>query len=85
MARGAPKGVRRGGRQKGTPNKVSADLKGMITAALEEVGGQAYLVSQARENPTAFMTLLGKILPKDINANVDLQYMFSMNYGRKAD
>jgi hypothetical protein len=39
----------------------------MIRGALDDAGGQAYLAQQARENPAAFMQLIGKILPKDVN------------------
>jgi len=55
-----------GGRQKGTPNKLSGDVKAMVLAALDEKGGTAYLVEQAASNPTAFLTLLGKVLPLTI-------------------
>lgn len=55
------------GRKKGVPNKVTADLRAMILGALDAVGGQEYLQSQARENPQAFLTLVGRTLPKDIN------------------
>jgi hypothetical protein len=43
----------------------------MIAGALQDVGGQQYLAQQARSNPTAFMTLVGKTLPKDIHATHD--------------
>ena len=56
-----------GGSRKGRPNKVTKALKEMIQDALTEVGGSDYLVKQAEENPTAFMTLLGRTLPKDLN------------------
>lgn len=56
-----------GGRVKGTPNKLTASLKEMIRGALDAVGGQKYLEEQARENPTAFMTLLGKLLPSEVS------------------
>lgn len=55
------------GRKKGTPNKVNKELKELIRGALDAAGGQAYLQKQAEENPAAFMTLLGKIIPKDVN------------------
>ena len=45
---GAPK---TGGREKGTPNKVTKQLKELILGALDGVGGQAYLERQAEENP----------------------------------
>lgn len=65
------KGKKTGGRQKGATNKTTAELKEMILGALSEVGGQAYLVQQALDNPNAFMTLVGKVVPRDLNAAVD--------------
>lgn len=67
-----PKGQPRApgvGRAKGTPNKVTSELKAMILGALEQAdpkGGQEYLRKQALANPTAFMALLGKVLPSEI-------------------
>ena len=58
------------GRSKGVPNKVTRELKEMILAALDNAGGEKYLAQQAIENPTAFMTLVGKVLPLTVNANV---------------
>ena len=66
------KGIKTGGRQKGATNKTTAELKEMILGALSEVGGQAYLVRQALDNPNAFMTLVGKVVPRDLNAAVEL-------------
>ena len=60
------KGAKTGGRSKGTPNKVTADLKAMLEGALSDVGGRDYFVKQAEDNPAAFMTLVGKLLPKDV-------------------
>jgi hypothetical protein len=54
------------GRPKGIPNKATTALKDMILGALGDNGGQAYLAVQARENPTAFLTLLGKVLPMQV-------------------
>lgn len=56
----------KGGSRRGKPNKATAAIKEMIEGALQDAGGQAYLARQADENPSAFMGLLGKILPKDI-------------------
>lgn len=58
-----------GGRQKGVTNKVNKELKDMILGALNDVGGQKYLARQAEENPGPFLTLIGKILPKDVNVS----------------
>ena len=64
--RGSAPGERRGGRQKGTPNKVNSDLKAMILGALDGAGGQDYLQRQAELNPGSFLTLIGKVLPMQI-------------------
>jgi hypothetical protein len=55
-----------GGSRKGRPNKINSDLKAMILGALDDAGGQQYLAEQARANPAAFMTLLGKVLPHQV-------------------
>jgi len=66
----APKGTRPPaagkGRRKGSKNKLSADVKAMILAALDDAGGVEYLTRQAEKNPAAFMTLLGKVLPMQV-------------------
>ena len=63
--RGQPK---TGGRKRGAPNKMTALLKDAILEAAQQAGGDtdglvAYLKQQAMDNPSAFMTLLGKVLP----------------------
>lgn len=57
------------GRPKGIPNKQTTALKEMILTALGDAGGIDYLVTQASANPTAFLTLVGKVLPLDVNNN----------------
>ena len=51
------------GRPKGCLNKNTKALKDMILGALDKAGGEAYLLRQAEENPTAFLTIVGKVLP----------------------
>jgi hypothetical protein len=62
------------GRPKGSSNKTTAALKDMILKALDEAdpkGSVAYLKKQAEDNPTAFLTLVGKVLPLQVNAEVE--------------
>lgn len=66
MAGKKPGSPKTGGRKKGTPNKLTADVKGMILEALHEAGGVSYLLQQSESNPTAFLTLVGKVLPKEM-------------------
>lgn len=54
------------GRKKGTPNKITGQLKDMILGALDKAGGIDYLHDQAEKNPGAFMTLVGKVLPLQV-------------------
>ena len=66
MANGRKTG---GGSRKGAPNKLTADVKAMVLAALDKAGGSDYLLSQSRDNPTAFMTLVGKVLPLQVQGD----------------
>ena len=64
-------GKKFGGRKKGTPNKTTTALKEAIMRAFDNVGGQAYLETVAVEDPKTFCTLLGKVLPSELNAKVE--------------
>jgi len=68
------------GRPKGATNKIERDTKQMIERALElakgedgKKGGVAYLLKQSEKNAPAFMALVGKILPKQIDIGVSVQ------------
>lgn len=54
------------GRPKGARNKTTAAVKEMILEALSNKGGVEYLERQADSNPTAFLTLVGKVLPLQV-------------------
>lgn len=55
------------GRPKGVPNKSTKAIKEMVIAALDKAGGIDYLLVQAHDNPTAFLTLVGKVIPLQVN------------------
>ena len=65
-----PSQPKTGGRQKGTPNKVTAQLKDAILLAAENAGGEqglvGYLTDVAEKQPAIFLPLLVKILPIQI-------------------
>lgn len=75
------RGVKTGGRQKGTPNRTTALLKDAILAAAQLAGGDdteerkggliGYLQTQAVLNPGPFMALLGKVLPTQVAGDPD--------------
>jgi hypothetical protein len=53
------------GRPRGAANTMTRSLRDMILGALDDAGGQAYLAEQAHQNPAAFLTLLGRVLPRE--------------------
>lgn len=69
----APKGFRPPaagkGRKAGSTNKATKLLKDQILGALDKAGGEQYLYEQAQENPTAFLTLIGKVLPTTLTSD----------------
>lgn len=81
------KGVKTGGRRKGSTNHVTRELAAMIDGALSQLGGQDWLVQTARDEPTAFLALLGKRLPKDmrIGGGLRLQVNLVRDSGRRTD
>jgi hypothetical protein len=54
------------GRKAGVPNKVAANVKSMILGALDDLGGQTWIVEQAKADPKAFLSLLARILPSEV-------------------
>ena len=56
-----------GGRKRGTPNKWTGEMREAILEAAHLEGGKeglvGYLRSLAKDNPNAFASLLGKLLP----------------------
>jgi len=59
------------GRPKGAQNKVTRAIKDMVAQALDKAGGVDYLIAQAEENPTAFLTLVGKVIPLQVAGQLD--------------
>ena len=58
------------GRPKGATNKLTTTIKEAIEKSFDIVGGPAYLAQMAIEQPQAYMTLLGKVLPTQVKADV---------------
>ena len=68
--RGSKPGERRGGRQKGTPNKITTDMRQAIVEAFEKKGGVAWL--ETLDDKT-FSVLAAKVIPNEnINKNYDM-------------
>jgi len=81
-------GKRQGaGRKRGVPNKLTAHIREAVENAFVEVGGENYLVKIAKEDPRIFCTLLGKILPTQVEAKAEepITYQFITGVPRRDD
>ena len=62
-----------GGRKAGTANKTTIALKDAIVAAFHKTGGVDYLVWLSKEHPSAYATLLGRVLPTQLDGTLAAQ------------
>lgn len=79
------KGIKTGGRTKGTPNKLTRDIREAVLASFESVGGAEYLATQARDNPTAYLTLLGKVLPMQVTGENGGPVKLTVEWSKSAE
>lgn len=79
--KGTPK---TGGRQKGTPNKMTMIAREAIEEAFDRLGGVDNLVRWARENESAFYEKIWpKILPQQIHGKLTLEDLLSEARGNE--
>ena len=62
-------GIKTGGRQKGTPNKLTAAVRSVISQAAEELGGVDRLVAWAKEDPANERVFWSSIYTKLVGAS----------------
>jgi len=60
-SRGGPRNG--AGRPKGSKDKGNALIREMIVQALDAAGGVSYLQEKAESHPQAFLALIGKVMP----------------------
>jgi hypothetical protein len=82
-----PRGGKRegAGRPKGTPNKVTQDMRELVRQSLDAVGGIEWLQKLASEEPRAYAQLVAKIIPAEVKATIDAspEMLASLEAGRK--
>ena len=63
------------GKPKGAASKVGKELREMVLEALDRSGGVEYLAERATDPKTAsaFLTLLGKVLPTQVNGSLNVK------------
>jgi len=63
-------GSKTGGRQKGTPNKISAQVRENVVHVFEQLGGVKKMADWALDNLTEFYKLYGRLLPTEATLNI---------------
>ncbi len=59
-------GQKTGGRQVGTPNKVTAIFKDAVRTVYEDIGGNEAFAEWAKENPTEFYRIASRLIPTEM-------------------
>jgi hypothetical protein len=60
------RGQKTGGRQVGTPNKVTAIFKDAVRIVYEDIGGNTAFAAWAKENPTEFYRIASRLIPTEM-------------------
>ncbi len=64
---------RTGGRQPGSKNKVTKTAKENVLAVFNRLGGTAAMAKWAQENQTDFYRLYAKLIPQQIDLDVNIK------------
>jgi len=62
------RGQKTGGRQVGTPNKVTTIFKDAVRTVYEDIGGNAAFAAWAKENPTEFYRIAARLIPTEMDS-----------------
>lgn len=57
------------GKPKGATAHITRDVREMVLTALHHAGGAEYLYMQALDNPKAFLALVAKVLPMQVEGS----------------
>ena len=62
-------GFKTGGRQRGTPNKITRAFRESVQIAYDAIGGDEAFASWARENPTEFFKICARLIPTELTGS----------------
>jgi hypothetical protein len=63
-----PQGYKTGGRQQGTPNRITTAFKQAVQIVYDEIGGHQAFAAWARENQTDFYRIASRLIPTEITS-----------------
>jgi hypothetical protein len=58
------------GRPRGSRNKITSTIKEALEASFDAIGGAEWLAQQAHQNSSAYLHLLGRLLPSELRAEI---------------
>jgi hypothetical protein len=61
-------GYKTGGRQLGTPNKITTAFKQAVQIVYDDIGGHAAFAAWARDNQTDFYRIASRLIPTEITS-----------------
>ena len=73
-------GRKHNGRQAGTKNKFTRDIKEQVLQAFEEAGGKEWFKLLMKTNPGAACGMLSKFIPTQIQAEVVVMKTVEINF-----
>ncbi len=71
------------GRAKGTPNKLTKTVKETVLAVFNDLQNdpKANLLDWAKSEPTEFYKIASKLIPTEVNAQVEITKTLDIGYG----
>jgi len=76
---------KKGGRTKGTPNKLTKTVKETVLAVFNDLqqDPEANLLSWAKSEPTEFYKIASKLIPTEVNAQVEGKIItYNVGFGK---
>ena len=64
-------GIKTGGRQAGTPNKISTTVKQNVIDVFGQIGGPEEMAKWARSHRGEFYRLYARLLPHEVDASIN--------------
>ena len=73
------------GRPKGTPNKITANMREAFQQAFDGMGGVDALIAWGIENPSSFYPLASKLIPLQVTGKDGEELVLKFIQGAKPD
>jgi hypothetical protein len=72
-------GIKTGGRQAGTPNRITSQFKDAVRTVYEDIGGHAAFAEWAKANQGDFYRIAAKLIPTEAPTGQDAHRKITVN------